>query len=168
MTSSDTGPATDPDGLANLFTYHPPTPEDIPAYERIREAGRVFAEAIVADVPPSRERSTAIAAVREAVMWANAGRACNPPREPKPIHQPSEPTTLVGPPPEDIVEHAATQGGALCGLRGGGIATVGSTADVTCEDCRAAIARAGTCTSCGRPAWPHPYRHPITTTGAGR
>ncbi|WP_280499355.1 hypothetical protein [Nocardia cyriacigeorgica] len=24
----------------------------------------------------------------------------------------------------------------------------------------------GTCTTCGRPAFPHPYRHPITTTAA--
>lgn len=75
---ADSGPALDPEGLDNLFTYHPPTADDVPAYERIRNAGKALAQAIVEDTPPSRERSTAIAKVREAVMWANAGRACNP------------------------------------------------------------------------------------------
>lgn len=64
-----------------MFTYHPPAEGDPEAYRRIRSAGRSLAEQIVADVPPSPERSTAIAKVREAVFWANAARACNPPGE---------------------------------------------------------------------------------------
>lgn len=76
MSERDTGP--DPEGLANLFTYHPPQDGDVAAYERIRAAGRALAEVLIENVPQSRERSTALAKIREAVMWANAGRACNP------------------------------------------------------------------------------------------
>lgn len=78
----DTGPALDPEGLHSIFTYHPPVDGDVEAYQRIRNAGLALAQQIVEDVPPSRERSTAIAKIREAVMWANAGRACNPPPGP--------------------------------------------------------------------------------------
>lgn len=78
-TAPDTGPAVDPEGLLNMFTYHPPrSPEEIAAYEQIRAAGLTFAQALVDRVPPSRERSTAIGHIRDAVMWANAGIACNP------------------------------------------------------------------------------------------
>lgn len=68
---------SEPD-LDNWFTYHPPGEGDVEAYGHIRVSGRRLAEAIVAEVPPSRERDKALEAVREAVMWANAGRACNP------------------------------------------------------------------------------------------
>ena len=78
---ADTGPRMDPDGLAHIFTYHPPTAADIPAYEGIRGAGQDMASTIAALAPPSRERSIAIQKVREAVMWANAARACNPTEE---------------------------------------------------------------------------------------
>ena len=78
---ADTGPRVDVDGLDNIFTYHAPQGDDVAAYQRIREAGKALAEAIVADAPPSRERSAAIAKVREAVMWGNAARACNPTEE---------------------------------------------------------------------------------------
>lgn len=71
----DTGPAAD--DLGNWFTYHPPRPEQISLYETLRDAGRVMAEHITDCAPPSRERSTALAKVREAVMWANAAIACN-------------------------------------------------------------------------------------------
>ena len=64
------------DQLLNLFTYHPPQgSEDVERYERIREAGLAFATAIVTDAPASPDRSTAVRAVREAVMWANAAIA---------------------------------------------------------------------------------------------
>lgn len=71
-------PRHDADALDNMFTYHPPADGDVEAYQRIRNGGKSLAQQIVEDCPPSAERSTAIAKVREAVMWANAARACNP------------------------------------------------------------------------------------------
>jgi hypothetical protein len=75
-TQVDTGP--NPDDIANWFTYHPPRPDQIELYESLRAYGLQLARAIEDLAPPSRERSTAIAKVREAVMWANAAIACNP------------------------------------------------------------------------------------------
>lgn len=67
--------------LDHLFTYHPPTPDQIEVYQRLREAGKDLAVLIGDLVPSSPERSTAIAKVRESVMWANAGIACARPTE---------------------------------------------------------------------------------------
>ena len=64
--------------LDNVFTYHAPKEGDPEAYGRVRFAGHSFALAIMADVPASRERDLAVERIREAVMWANAGRACHP------------------------------------------------------------------------------------------
>jgi hypothetical protein len=62
--------------LDNWFTYHAPGPGDQEAYVAIREAGKAFAEAIVANTPHSVDQAFAIQKVREAVMTANAARAC--------------------------------------------------------------------------------------------
>lgn len=65
---------------ANLnanFTYHPPKPDQLLRYEEIRKNGLVFAELIVKDCPPSRERSLALTALENAIMWANAAIARN-------------------------------------------------------------------------------------------
>lgn len=71
--------------IATAFTYHPPTgPDQVAEYEQIRSAARDFANVLADLVPPSRELSTAIAKVREAVMWANAGIACHPRTEAEP------------------------------------------------------------------------------------
>jgi hypothetical protein len=55
-----------------VFTYHSPTPEQLPKYAAIREAGFKLAEAIIVNTPPSADQSAAIRKVREAVMTANA------------------------------------------------------------------------------------------------
>lgn len=68
--------------LDNVFTYHPPTGDQIARYADLRSTGRLLATSIDAHCPPSPERSTAIAKVREAVMWANAAIACNEPPAP--------------------------------------------------------------------------------------
>jgi len=65
------------DNLDNWFTYHSPTPEQLPKYLAIREAGKSFAEAIVANTPSSADQTAAIRKVREAVMTANQSIACN-------------------------------------------------------------------------------------------
>lgn len=63
--------------LARDFTYHPPKEGQPERYDEIRAAGRDFAEIIVGECPTSAERTTAIAKVQEAVMWANASIARN-------------------------------------------------------------------------------------------
>lgn len=75
--------------LADLFTYHPPTPYKIGQHQRIREAGLELAHVITAGVPDGAMRTLAIRKVQEAVMWANAELACAPDR-------------LVGPPEAEV------------------------------------------------------------------
>jgi hypothetical protein len=60
------------------FTYHPPTPEQAPIFQTLRDAGHQFAQTIIENVPPSPDRTVAIRHVREAVMNANASLACYP------------------------------------------------------------------------------------------
>lgn len=61
--------------IENVFKYHPPKPEQIPCYEAIREAGRVFARSIRDNSPPNDDQGIALLRVREAVMFANAAIA---------------------------------------------------------------------------------------------
>lgn len=67
------------DRVANDFTYHPPKPDQIPRYEAIRAKGRELAEFILDNTPVSREQSTALTKVEEAVFHANAAIARNEP-----------------------------------------------------------------------------------------
>jgi hypothetical protein len=62
--------------IDHRMTFHPVTgPAQAESYQKIREAGRVFAH-LVADLTPySREQSTAISKIDEAIMWANASIA---------------------------------------------------------------------------------------------
>lgn len=62
--------------LNELFTYHPATSEQMPAYKAIREAGRHMVKLILELCPPCADRSDAIRKVREAVMTANQSVAC--------------------------------------------------------------------------------------------
>lgn len=61
--------------LRNIFTYHPPTPDDQIAYEKVRNAAYEFAVALVECTPPSADQTTAIRKLRECVMTANAAIA---------------------------------------------------------------------------------------------
>jgi hypothetical protein len=65
--------------LDNLFTYHAPHGDQVDRYGIIRAAGREMARMIMAYSYESEEREQALFAVRAAVMWANAGIACNEP-----------------------------------------------------------------------------------------
>ena len=64
--------------IENWFTYHPPSPEQIPAYNTIREAGKHLATLIDSNCPPCADTTAAIRKVREAVFSANAAIACAP------------------------------------------------------------------------------------------
>lgn len=66
--------------IENWFTHHPPADADtISTYQTIRGMGRSFASQLVMLVPDGPEKEEAIKAIRAAVMWANAGVACNGP-----------------------------------------------------------------------------------------
>ena len=63
--------------LDKWFTHHPPSNKmEIERYERIRAAGKTFAEVIMAETPGCADQTEAVRCVREAVMWANASIAC--------------------------------------------------------------------------------------------
>jgi len=63
--------------LDNWFMYHAPDgPEQLQKYQAIREAGRVFAEVILAQTPMCADQSVAIRKIRETVMIANQAIAC--------------------------------------------------------------------------------------------
>jgi len=64
------------DDLTNWFTYHSPTPEQLPKYEKLRKAGKALAEAILDNAPACADQTAAVRKVREAVMTANAAIAC--------------------------------------------------------------------------------------------
>ncbi|NGO70505.1 DUF7681 family protein [Streptomyces boncukensis] len=61
--------------IPNRFTYHPPQGDQPERYERLRAAGREFAELLAELCPSSPELSRAVAHVDEAVMNANAAIA---------------------------------------------------------------------------------------------
>ena len=63
------------DVIAELFTYHPPTPEQVELYVQIRTAGESLARVIHVCCPGGPDRTAAIRKVREAVMTANASIA---------------------------------------------------------------------------------------------
>jgi hypothetical protein len=62
--------------IDNWFKYHAPNSSQLPKYEKIREAARVFATVIIENTPASADQTAAIRKVREATMTANAAIAC--------------------------------------------------------------------------------------------
>jgi hypothetical protein len=62
--------------LDNWFTYHAPSPDQLPKYQAIRDAARAFADVIVANTPASADQTAAVRKIREAAMTANAAIAC--------------------------------------------------------------------------------------------
>jgi len=60
--------------LQHVFTYHD-DPAKVPNYTAVRTAGKQFAEVILNNVQSCPDRTAALRAVREAVLWANAALA---------------------------------------------------------------------------------------------
>ena len=60
-----------------VFKYHAPRPGQTERYEAIREKARELAMLIQLSTPQSREQSTALTNLQQAVMWANASIAIN-------------------------------------------------------------------------------------------
>lgn len=63
--------------IENLFTYHPPTADQVRLYQSIRAGAMQFAAVLSANTPLCRESRLAMDRLREAVMWANAAVACH-------------------------------------------------------------------------------------------
>ena len=64
------------DKNANWFTYHSPTPEQLPLLQEIRDAGKALVDVIAKNTPICADQSAAIRHVREATMTANAAIMC--------------------------------------------------------------------------------------------
>ena len=63
--------------IDNRFTYHPPVGSQQERYIAIREKAHELATLIAQCSTESREQSLALTYLQNAVMWANAGIACN-------------------------------------------------------------------------------------------
>lgn len=62
--------------LHNWFTYHPPSTNDVPKYNTIRQAAYSMAMILKDNTPSGRDQDRAIQLLRECVMHANAAVAC--------------------------------------------------------------------------------------------
>jgi hypothetical protein len=65
--------------LANWFTHHPPTSEQLKQYREVRNGGAVLANIFNAYVPAGADKTAAMRKIRESVMTANAAIACHKP-----------------------------------------------------------------------------------------
>lgn len=65
----------DPAVIEALFTYHAPRPEQLPKYQAIRDAAKIFAKVLVENTPKGPDQSAAVRHLRECVMTANAAIA---------------------------------------------------------------------------------------------
>ena len=63
--------------LDEVMTYHPPTEEQIPKYQRVKEAIAEAIKAVIFNCPECADRTVAIRKLREARMDANAAIALN-------------------------------------------------------------------------------------------
>jgi len=62
--------------------YHPATADTIPQFERNRHEAISLADMWDQWLPDGREKSLALTALQEALMWANAAVACQTQAEP--------------------------------------------------------------------------------------
>jgi hypothetical protein len=57
--------------LDHVFTYHSPSPEQIPKYQAIRDSAKELSHIILEFTPTCPSQTTAIQLLRQAVMVAN-------------------------------------------------------------------------------------------------
>jgi hypothetical protein len=58
-----------------IFSYHSPSPEQLPRYAKIRAAAKEFAQVILDETPFCADQSASLRCVREACLWANSAVA---------------------------------------------------------------------------------------------
>ena len=63
--------------LLDIFTYHPPTPDQAERYTKLREAALAYAKLVKELTPESAEQTLAIRSIHAASMQANAAIAVN-------------------------------------------------------------------------------------------
>jgi len=63
------------DNVADVFTYHSPTPDQIPRYQAIRSKARELAEVILENTPACADQQASLRLLREAVYTANGAVA---------------------------------------------------------------------------------------------
>lgn len=63
--------------IDNTFTYHKPFGDQPQRYEGLRSSAKDLARIIQQYCPESREKSLALTALQQAIMWANASIAIN-------------------------------------------------------------------------------------------
>ena len=63
--------------MSKRFSYHPPHGDQPQRYETIRANAHDLGQFIDQNSPDSREKSLALTALEECVMWANAAIARN-------------------------------------------------------------------------------------------
>jgi len=63
--------------LSELFSYHAPTPEQLPKYAAINQAAKNFAAVLLQVCPPCADRTRAIRHIQDARMIANMSVALN-------------------------------------------------------------------------------------------
>lgn len=73
---SDPRDEADRQNIENWFTYHAPQGNQQARYTVLRSAAKEFAKLIVDLVPQCADRTVALRKLREVVMVANAGIAC--------------------------------------------------------------------------------------------
>jgi hypothetical protein len=61
--------------INNIFTYHSPTPDQLPKYEAIRAKAKELGQVIIDNTPACIDQAASIRLLREAVMTANAAIA---------------------------------------------------------------------------------------------
>lgn len=66
------------ENLTNVFAYHAPRRDQPERFQTLRHAAREFAQVIINNAPDCADRSSALRAAREALMWANAAIALEP------------------------------------------------------------------------------------------
>jgi hypothetical protein len=67
--------------VLDRFAFHPATPVTGPRHDALRHACGDLAVIITELVPDGRHQSLALTALQEAMMWGNAGIACDTPRD---------------------------------------------------------------------------------------
>lgn len=63
--------------IEEIFSYHRPSPEQVPQYTELRDEARKFAQVILRLTPASPDQTVAIRKLRECVMVANSAIALN-------------------------------------------------------------------------------------------
>ncbi|PBC38461.1 hypothetical protein CJ179_38305 [Rhodococcus sp. ACS1] len=61
--------------IDNRFDYHRPTPEKVVIHEGIRSACGVLAHLLDEQLPPGREKATALTNLEQVMFWSNAAIA---------------------------------------------------------------------------------------------